>query len=217
MIIAIDGPAAAGKGTLAKRLAERFGLAQLETGLLYRACGLKLLRANHDPRDVKQAATAARALKPEDLNDKGLRSDEAAIAASAVATIPEVRAALLDFQRAFAKNPPNGAKGAVLDGRDIGSTVCPDAGVKLFIIASVEVRAKRRYKELLERGLKAIYSRVLSDMKERDAQDAGRAVSPLVPANDAFVLDTSDLDADAAFAAALDYIEEKTSLRTGPL
>lgn len=209
MIIAIDGPAAAGKGTLAKRLAGHFGLAQLETGLLYRACGLKVVRAGGDPRHVKTAEEAARALAPADLNSPDLRSDVAAVAASAVATIPEVRAALLDFQRSFAARPPGGAEGAVLDGRDIGTTVCPDADVKLFVTASVEVRAERRLKELLERGLEAIYARVLHDMKERDAQDSGRAASPLEPAKDAFVLDTSGLDADAAYAAALAYIESQ--------
>ena len=209
MIIAIDGPAAAGKGTLARRLAQHFNLAQLETGLLYRACGLKVVRSGGDPRDVKTAEKAARELVAEDMNNPDLRCDEAAIAASAVATIPEVRAALLDFQRAFAKNPPGDVRGAVLDGRDIGTTVCPDAHVKLFTIASVEVRAERRLKELLERGLEAIYARVLHDMKERDAQDSGRSASPLEPAKDAFVLDTSDLDVDAAFAAALGYIEQR--------
>jgi len=210
MIIAIDGPAAAGKGTLARRLARHFNLAQLETGLLYRACGLKVTRSGGDPRDVEAAEKAAKDLDPKDLDSPDLRSDEAAIAASAVATIPEVRNALLDFQRAFAERPPGGAKGAVLDGRDIGATVCPGADVKLFVTASVEVRAERRLKELLERGLEAIYSRVLHDMKKRDAQDTERAVSPLEPAKDAFVLDTSDLDADAAFAAALEYIEQRS-------
>ena len=209
MIIAIDGPAAAGKGTLSRRLAAHLGLAHLDTGLLYRATGLKVVRSGGDPRDVQAATKAATALEPGDLDGPDLRSDEVAIAASAVATIPEVRASLLDFQRSFAADPPGGVKGAVLDGRDIGTTVCPDAVAKLFVTASAEVRAERRLKELLERGLEAIYARVLHDMKERDAQDSGRAVSPLEPAKDAFVLDTSDLDPDAAFAAALEYVQSR--------
>jgi len=206
MIIAIDGPAAAGKGTLARRLAERFGLALLDTGLLYRAVGMNLVRAGGDVDDAAAAEAAARALTPEDLEAGDLRADRAADAASRVSQIPGVRKALLDFQRDFAASPPPGAKGAVLDGRDIGTVVCPDADVKLFVTASTEVRAERRYKELLERGLDAIHGRVLADMKERDARDSDRAVSPLEPAKDAFILDTSDLDADQAFARALDFI-----------
>ena len=135
-----------------------------------------------------------------------LRGDAAADAASRVSAVPDVRAALLNFQRAFAANPPGGAKGAVLDGRDIGTVVCPEAESKLFVTASAEVRAERRFLELRERGLDAIHGRVLADMKERDARDSERAVSPLVPAKDAFLLDTSDLDADQVFAAALDFI-----------
>ncbi len=206
MIIAIDGPAAAGKGTLAKRLAEHFGLALLDTGLLYRAVGMKLVRAGFDPEDAEAATEAARGLGPADLEAGDLRGDEAAQAASKVAAVPGVRAALLDFQRGFAAAPPDGAKGAVLDGRDIGTVVCPDADGKFFINAGVEVRAARRVKELQERGLEAIYARVLDDMKERDARDQGRGVSPLKPAEDAFRIDTSDLDADQVFAAALDHI-----------
>ena len=206
MIIAIDGPAAAGKGTLARRLADHFGLALLDTGLLYRAVGMNLVRADADPGDTAKAAVAARNLKPEDLEAGDLRADAAADAASRVSVVPEVRAALLDFQRSFAANPPEGARGAVLDGRDIGTVVCPDAEVKLFVTASPEVRAERRYLELRERGLDAIHGRVLADMKERDARDSERTVSPLEPAKGAFLLDTSDLDADQAFDAALDFI-----------
>jgi len=211
LIIAIDGPAAAGKGTLARRLADHFSLALLDTGLLYRATGLKVLNSGGDPADVSAAAAAARALDPEDLKNPELRADGAANAASKVAVIPEVRAALLEFQRDFAKNPPNGAKGAVIDGRDIGTVVCPGADVKLFITASAEVRAERRLKELQERGLEAIYARVLQDMKERDARDSGRDVAPLKPAEDAFFLDTSGLDAEAVFATALDHILKQNS------
>ncbi len=206
MIIAIDGPAAAGKGTLARRLADHFGLALLDTGLLYRAVGMNLVRNGHNPDDAKAAEATAKALKPEDLEAGDLRDDAAADAASRVSAFPGVRKALLAFQRGFAANPPAGAKGAVLDGRDIGTVVFPSADVKLFVTASVEVRAERRYKELRERGLDAIHGRVLADMKERDARDQDRAVSPLVPAEDAYQLDTSDWDADQAFAAALDFI-----------
>jgi len=209
VIVAIDGPAAAGKGTLARRLAGHFGLALLDTGLLYRAVGLAVLRRGADPADAAAATDAARALTAADLDDPELRGDAAANAASTVAAIPGVRAALLDFQRAFAASPPPPARGAVIDGRDIGTVVCPGADVKLFVTASLEVRAQRRLKELRERGLEAIHSRVLQDMKARDARDQGRDVSPLVPAADAFVLDTSDLDADAVFAAALDFIETR--------
>jgi cytidylate kinase len=208
VIVAIDGPAAAGKGTLARRLARHFGLAYLDTGLIYRAVGMGVVRQGGDPDDADTAERVAKALTTEDLEALDLRSDAAADAASRVSAIPGVRARLLAFQRDFAKNPPKGAKGAVLDGRDIGTVVCPDADVKLFVTARVEVRADRRFKELRERGLEAIHGRVLADMKARDARDSERAVSPLEPATDAFQLDTSDLDADQAFAAALDFIAQ---------
>ncbi len=211
MIVAIDGPAAAGKGTLARRLAAHFGLAYLDTGLIYRAVGMAVVRTGGDPNDPETAETAAKALKPGDLEAPDLRFDAAADAASRVSAIPGVRAALLAFQRKFAANPPRGAKGAVLDGRDIGTVVCPDADVKLFVTARVEVRAERRFKELRERGLDAIHGRVLADMKERDARDSARAVSPLEPAKDAYQLDTSDLDADQAYAAALEFIAAKNA------
>lgn len=215
IVIAIDGPAAAGKGTLGARLADKYGLAKLDTGLLYRATGFKVVSQGGDPEDAEVAEAAARTLDPKELANPALRTDEAAQAASKVSAIPGVRAALLDFQHDFAKNPPNlapetPAKGAILDGRDIGTTVCPDAGAKLFITASTEVRAERRFKELQERGLEAIYARVLEDMKERDARDSGRSASPLAAADDAYVLDTSDLDADAAFAAAVEFISSKS-------
>ncbi|MDP6788242.1 MAG: (d)CMP kinase [Rhodospirillales bacterium] len=205
MIIAIDGPAAAGKGTLARRLAEHFGLELLDTGLLYRAVGLKTIRGGADPGDARAAVRAARALSPSDLEDTALRGEEAAQAASQVGAIGAVRAVMLDFQRTFAHTPP----GAVIDGRDIGTEVCPDADVKIFVTARPEVRAERRLKELRARGVDAIHGRVLQDMKERDARDAKRDVAPLKPAEDAFVLDTGDLDADAAFAAALDFITSR--------
>ena len=213
-IIAIDGPAAAGKGTLAMRLSKHFGLELLDTGLLYRAVGLKVLEVikniGNDSKLYREtASSAARTLIPEDLKVDGLRTEQAAQVASKISTVPEVRTALLDFQRNFAKNPPNAGKGAILDGRDIGTVVCPDADVKLFIFASTEVRAKRRFKELQFRGVEAIYARVLEDMEDRDARDIGRSYSPLVAAEDSFQLDTSSLDADEVLSAALEYIQNK--------
>lgn len=206
MIVAIDGPAASGKGTLARRLAAHLGLAYLDTGLLYRAVGMAVVRAGGDPSDPAAAEAAARALDPQALSDPALRLDEAGQAASKVAAIPGVRAALLDFQRQVARRAP----GAVLDGRDIGTVVCPDADHKLFVTASLEKRAERRLKELLGRGVATIQEAVLQEMRERDARDSGRSVAPLVPAPDAFLLDTTELDADQAFAAALGYITART-------
>ncbi|MFD2234718.1 (d)CMP kinase [Phaeospirillum tilakii] len=207
-IIAIDGPAAAGKGTLARRLAAALGFDYLDTGLIYRAVGMGLARAGQDPADPALAEAAARALTPEALGAGDLRGDDAAQAASKVAAIPGVRAALLDFQRRFAAHPPGG-RGAVLDGRDIGTVVCPAAEVKMFVDASVEKRAERRLKELQAAGRGGIYADVLADMKERDDRDRNRSVAPLKPAEGALLLDTSDLDADQAFAAALSHLREK--------
>lgn len=210
MIIAIDGPAAAGKGTLARRVAEHFNLAYLDTGLLYRAVGKKVLDAGNDPEDAAAAETVARALNAQDLNADGLRVDVVAQAASKVSAVPGVRAALLDFQRDFAKTPPEGSNGAVLDGRDIGTVVCQEATAKLFITASTEVRANRRFKELHQADSGAIYARVLEDMKERDERDSSRSFAPLVPANDANVIDTSHLSANQVFDQALIFIATKT-------
>jgi cytidylate kinase len=200
-VIAVDGPAAAGKGTLARRLAAALGLPYLDTGLLYRAVGRRVLDAGADPRDAVAAEAAARTLAPADLDRGDLRGPMADMAASAVAAIPAVRAALLDFQRDFGR-----AHGAVLDGRDIGTVVFPDARVKLFVTASVEERARRRFLELQGRGVAADLAQVTSEIRDRDAQDANRPVAPLRPAADAVMLDTSALDADAAFAAALDIV-----------
>ena len=209
MIIAVDGPAASGKGTLTRKLAEHFNLARLDTGMIYRAVGLKALEIG-DPADENVAVEAARSLAFDDLDQAGLRDEAAGKAASQVAAIPAVRDILLKFQRNFATNPPNNkngpVNGAVLDGRDIGTVVCPDAPYKLFISASSEVRAERRYKELQERGEEAIRSAILRDIIDRDERDRSRTVAPLEPAKDAKVLDTSDLDADAVFAAALNFI-----------
>jgi CMP/dCMP kinase len=206
MIIAVDGPAASGKGTLAQRLARHFALAHLDTGSLYRAAALRALDAGRDPADPISAQAAAERVHPGDLADPRLREERVARASSVVAAIPGVRLALLAFQRDFACHPPGGAAGAVLDGRDIGTVVCPDADAKLFVTASIEARARRRFRELQEGGGKAIYEAVLQDMRDRDARDQQRRAAPLVPADDAFVLDTTALDADAAFAAALEFI-----------
>lgn len=207
MIIAIDGPAAAGKGTLARRLADHLGFAFLDTGLLYRATAKRVIEAGDDPDDAAAAEAAARALRPADLERDDLRTDEVAQVASKVSAVPGVRAALLAFQREFAATPPDGRAGAVLDGRDIGTVVCPDADAKLFITARTEVRAERRFKELQEKGLDVIYARVLEEMRERDARDSSRAVAPLEPAEDALVIDTSDLDAEQVFRKALEAVE----------
>jgi cytidylate kinase len=203
-VIAVDGPAAAGKGTLARRLAAHLGLAYLDTGLLYRATGRRLLDSSADPRDPAAAEAAARGLTPADLARGDLRGPEADMAASAVAAQPGVRAALLDWQRDFGRT-----HGAVLDGRDIGTVVFPDARVKLFVTASAEERARRRWLELRGRGTEADPAQVLAELRARDEQDAARAVAPMKPAGDAVLIDTTELDADAAFARALAVVEGK--------
>ena len=210
-IITVDGPAGSGKGTLARRLAGHFGYAHLDTGKLYRAVGLATLRAGGDPADPADAVAAAQSLDANAvaggiLDDAELTGDTAASAASKVAAIPEVREVLLSFQRNFATHPPGRAGGSVLDGRDTGTVICPDAEAKFFITARVEVRAKRRHKELLGRGETTIYARVLADMKERDVRDSTRAIAPMKAADDARTIDTSEMDAAAVFAAALEYI-----------
>jgi cytidylate kinase len=206
-IIAIDGPAAAGKGTLARRLARHFALPHLDTGLLYRATGRRVLDAGADPRDPLAATAAARALTPADLARSDLRGPAADAASSAVAAIPAVRAALVDWQRAFGR-----AQGAVLDGRDIGTVIFPDATAKLFVTASPAARARRRWLEMQARGQTATLAEVAAELAARDALDAGRAAAPLMAAPDALTLDTSDLDADAAFAAALSLLQGRIPL-----
>lgn len=196
--IAVDGPAASGKGTISKALARELGFGHLDTGLLYRAVGRKVLDGS-DPVD------AARALTAEDLDDATLRTPDVAQAASRVAVIGEVRAALVDFQRAFARR----AGGAVLDGRDIGTVICPEAEVKLFVTASAEVRAERRYKELAGKGIDTTLDEVLADVRARDARDMGRAEAPLKPAEDAVHIDTTDMSIEAAFQAALAKVRAK--------
>ena len=205
MIIAIDGPAASGKGTLAKRIAAHFGMGWLDTGLLYRAVARDVLAAGHDLEDIEAAKTAAQSINAETLDDPALRGPKAGDAASIVAKIPEVRAALLDYQRAFAHQ----VKGAVLDGRDIGTVVCPDADVKIFVTASAEARAKRRFLEHESRGDSVTYDDLLADIRQRDARDSGRSAAPMLAAADALHLDTTALDAEQTFAAALDMIEGK--------
>ena len=208
MLIAVDGPAAAGKGTLSRRLAEHFNLARLDTGLIYRAVAKKVLETK-DPENNKIAIEIAQFLSLNDLDTNGLRDEAIGTAASKISAIPEVRKTLLNFQRNFAKNPPNGKVGAILDGRDIGTVVCPKAEFKLFITASSKIRAERRFKELQDRGKEAIRSAILRDIIDRDERDSIRSVSPLLPAQDAQILDTSKLDPDAVFNLALDFISLK--------
>jgi len=215
MIVAIDGPSAAGKGTLARRVADHFGFAYLDSGLLYRAVALALTAAGGDPADADAAAEAARGLDLGLLDSPRLRTDEVAQAASVVAAYPAVRDALVGVQRRFAADPRDGCAGAVLDGRDIGTVICPDADAKIFVTAAVETRARRRHKELIKRGQNTIYARVLQEMMERDARDSGRDVAPLKAADDAFLLDTTDLDADAAFAATLAFLTPRLVRRDG--
>ena len=194
--VAIDGPAAAGKGTISKAVAAHFGLAHLDTGLLYRAVGARML-------DGVEPVAAAQSLGADDLERDTLRTPEVAQAASKVAALPPVRAALVDFQRAFAAR----AGGAVLDGRDIGTVICPDAAVKLYVTATAEIRAQRRLKELLARGLAAEYDTVLADVKARDARDAERSEAPMRPADTATILDTTAMPIDAAIQAAIDVVD----------
>ena len=213
LIIAIDGPSASGKGTVAKKIASHFDFAYLDTGLLYRAVGLAVLRGKGDPSDPRLSEEAACALNPLTLtslfDDQALREAATSSAASKVAVIPGVRAALLKFQHNFCENPPDGKKGSVLDGRDIGTVIAPQANVKIYVTASDEVRAKRRFKELQGRGEHVTYAAVLTDMKERDARDASRSVAPAKPAQDAVILDTTDMTADQAFNEAVRIAKSK--------
>ncbi len=203
MIIAIDGPAASGKGTIARRLAAHFGLPHLDTGLLYRATARVLLDEGSKLDDVDKAVSAARGLALLEFDEERLRGRDMGEAASVVAAIPEVRAALIDIQRAFAARP----QGAVLDGRDIGTVIAPEAQAKIFVTASPETRAQRRALELRGRGEKVDYGSILDDIRKRDQRDSERTDAPLKPAEDARLLDTTDLNIEAAFAAALAMVE----------
>jgi len=202
MIIAIDGPAASGKGTLGKRLAEHYGLRHLDTGLIYRAVAKALLDAGHPLDDRARAAEAARRLDPATFDGR-LKSHAIGEAASIVSAIPEVRAALVAFQRNFAAEPP----GAVLDGRDIGTVICPDADVKIFVTAAPQARARRRFLELSAIGQPVSEADILADILRRDERDTKRPVAPLAPAPDAHLLDTTHFDIDAAFRAAVAIVE----------
>jgi cytidylate kinase len=206
MIIAIDGPAAAGKGTLAKRIAATLQLPYLDTGILYRATAKRVLEAGGNPEDVSTALTAAQSLSAADLARNDLRDAATSKAASQVASIAAVRQALLDFQRHFGT-----AHGAVLDGRDIGTIIFPQADIKLFVTASVEARAQRRYQEFCARGETVALAEVIADVQARDEADRTRIAAPLMMARDATLIDTTDMDADAAFACALALIHGKTA------
>ena len=203
MIIAIDGPAASGKGTLGKRLAAHYGLRHLDTGLLYRAVAKAVLDAGRPPEDRETAVTAAKSLDPARFDDAALKSHAVGEAASVVSAIPEVRAALLAFQRDFAARPP----GAVLDGRDIGTVICPGADVKIYVTASPEARARRRALEYKDSGRAIDEAAVLADIRARDARDMGRAAAPLKQAPDAHLLDTTEMDISGAMRAAIDIVE----------
>lgn len=200
--VAIDGPAASGKGTISRAIAEHFGFAHLDTGLLYRAVGKKTLTQGDSP---DTAIKLAQELTADDLNADDLRTAEVAEAASRIAPIPEVRAALMEFQKTFAKQPG----GAVLDGRDIGTVICPDAEVKLYVTASAEVRARRRHKELVDKGDDVTLQQVLADVKLRDARDAGRDIAPMIAASDARMIDTSEMKIAEAVATAIAIIAAK--------
>jgi cytidylate kinase len=208
MIIAIDGPAASGKGTIAKQIAAVYGLHHLDTGLIYRAVAKAVLDRGHSPDNIEEATAAAVALDPVKFDEQALKAQTITEAASVVAALPEVRQALMNYQRQFATKPP----GAVLDGRDIGTVIAPGADVKLFVTASPEVRAARRARELQARGEKASQDEVLADLLRRDERDSRRTAAPLKLAPDAHLLDTTHLDIDAAFRAAIEIIE---AVRTG--
>jgi len=209
VIVAIDGSAASGKGTLAKKLAAHFDFAYLDSGSLYRAIGVAVLRKAGDPTNEAQAVQAAKTLDITQFTPEDLRTEAAGVAASQVAAIPAVRTAILQFQRDFAHTPPQGKKGAVMDGRDIGTVVCPDAQAKIFVLASLEVRVDRRIRELRAKGELVIENRVRADLEARDARDSSRAVAPMKPAEDAWQLDTSTLNADEVFDLAKKFVADK--------
>lgn len=208
MILAVDGTAASGKGTLARRLAAHYGLAYLDTGTLYRAVGAHLLAHGASPSDTAKAVAAAEALDLEAIDENAIRTAAAGEAASVVAAIPEVRAALLQRQRDFAAHPPEGMRGAVLDGRDIGTVVCPEADAKLYVEAIPRVRAHRRWLELKQHDPHLREEDVLADIEKRDARDRDRKDAPMRAADDAYLLDTSNLSIEEAFNAAVAIVEK---------
>jgi cytidylate kinase len=210
VVIAIDGPAASGKGTLARKIAERFGFVHLDTGMLYRGLGYAVINQGKNPEDETDVKSCLgdflKNLNKKTLSNPALRTDEVGSAASKVAAIPFVRTALLDYQRDFSKSQPEKVLGVVLDGRDIGTVVCPDADIKVFVTASAEVRAERRYKELLSRGIDTDFDTVFEDIKQRDERDSNRPVAPLKPAVDSYQLDTSQLNTAEALGQVIDVI-----------
>jgi cytidylate kinase len=211
IVIAVDGPAASGKGTLARRLARHFHFAHLDSGALYRLTALAVLEAGGDPAAIADAIEGAHSIDLSRAGDPAIRTDVIGLAASKVSAIPAVRAALHDFQTGFLAHPPGGSSGAVMDGRDIGTVIAPHATAKLFIEATPQVRARRRWLELQGMGIAKDEAILLAEILARDHADRSRAISPLVRAPDADLLDTSNLDIDAAFAAALALVEPKVS------
>lgn len=209
MIIAVDGPSASGKGTLAKNLGRHYQLAFLDTGLLYRAVAAKMLAHNMDLTDQQLATQVAATIQHNDLHEAGLRTEEVSQGASKIAVYQDVRTALLNLQRDFVKNPPAGYKGVVLDGRDIGTRICPEAPYKFYVTADVEVRAQRRCKELQEKNILSIYNDVLQDMIQRDQRDQHRSIWPLRPAEDAVIIDTTYSTAQEALEFAVHCIDIK--------
>ena len=213
IVIAIDGTAASGKGTLARRLADHLGYAYLDTGKLYRYVGNMIITSGFDPNDESKAISIAKdlaqKLSPSELDDPKLLSDEAGQAASKVGQYKEVRSALLKYQKSFAKSPPEGAKGAILDGRDIGTVICPDAHLKLYVDASIQTRAKRRFKELQSKGISVTYDAVLADMQERDERDSQRNEAPMKPASDAIMLDTSNMSIEDVLQQVLALVADR--------
>lgn len=218
IIIAIDGPAASGKGTLARNLAEKLNLAHMDTGALYRAVAFEISKTGLSVRDKKDAIAAAKALRkkiesaqrPADILGRPvLREDRFGRDASVIAVIPEIREILADLQKDFARAPGEGFAGAVLDGRDIGTVICPEADIKLYIVADTEIRAQRRMKELQSKGISVTYDAVLDDMRKRDARDEGRKTAPLTPAADAVLLDTTHLLESEALERALEIVRER--------
>ena len=206
LIVAVDGPAASGKGTIAKKLAEYFNLSYLDTGILYRAVALQMLTDGLNEKDTRSAKNVARQVSIASIDHTGIRAREVSDLASKIAVIPDVRQELLDRQRKFAKNPDPSKDGAILDGRDIGTVVCPQADFKIFITANLEIRAKRRWKELLQSDPTVIYCEVLEEMRSRDERDINRKNAPLVITSDSIVIDTSDKSIDVSFDVAKNWI-----------